>query len=128
MIDEHVSYANVQCVAEREDGKEELAPPILQLSSEKITRYGVFLMDYGLVSEKVDDSKITTCIYIHVHDDVNVNVNFVPCIPDLAQLIFSSFFQGMYIWVAKDAPQALIQKIFGVPHFGAIPEIMVCIS
>ena len=36
-----------------------------------------------------------------------------------------SLLQGMYIWVAKDAPQALIQKIFGVQHFGAIPEVMV---
>ena len=40
----------LQCMTEREDGKEELAPPILQLSSEKMTRYGIFLMDYGLVS------------------------------------------------------------------------------
>ena len=41
-------------------------------------------------------------------------------------LIVMSNPQGVYIWVAKDAPQALIQKIFGVQHFGAIPEIMVC--
>ena len=36
-----------------------------------------------------------------------------------------SIHQGSYIWVSKDAPQELIQKIFGVQHFGAIPEIMV---
>ena len=44
--------------------------------------------------------------------------------------VSSHFFivQGLYIWVSKDAPQALIQKIFGVPHFGAIPEIMVCMK
>ena len=36
-----------------------------------------------------------------------------------------SLLQGVYIWVAKDAPQALVQKIFGVQHFGAIPEVMV---
>lgn len=43
----------VQCIKEDEDGKEEIAPPILQLSSEKMTRYGIFLMDYGLVSTVV---------------------------------------------------------------------------
>ena len=33
--------------------------------------------------------------------------------------------QGMYIWVSKDAPPEAIKMIFGVQHFGAIPEIMV---
>ena len=45
-----IDFTNQQCMIEREDGKEELAPPILQLSSENMTRYGIFLMDYGLVS------------------------------------------------------------------------------
>lgn len=36
-----------------------------------------------------------------------------------------SIHQGLYIWVGKDAPHELVQKIFGVQHFGAIPEIMV---
>lgn len=61
------------------DGEELLAPPILQLSAEKLTRYGVFLMDYGT---------------------------------------------GIYIWVSKDATADVINNIFGVPHFGAIPESM----
>ncbi|XP_019861667.1 PREDICTED: protein transport protein Sec24A-like [Amphimedon queenslandica] len=61
------------------DGEELLAPPILQLSAEKLTRYGVFLMDYGT---------------------------------------------GIYIWVSKEAPADVINNIFGVPHFGAIPESM----
>uniref|UniRef100_A0A1X7U3G3 Uncharacterized protein n=1 Tax=Amphimedon queenslandica TaxID=400682 RepID=A0A1X7U3G3_AMPQE len=61
------------------DGEELLAPPILQLSAEKLTRYGIFLMDYGT---------------------------------------------GIYIWVSKEAPADVINNIFGVPHFGAIPESM----
>ena len=36
------------------DGEELLAPPILQLSAEKLTRYGVFLMDYGTVGAKIN--------------------------------------------------------------------------
>ncbi len=28
---------------------EEISPPILHLSAEQLNRYGVFLMDYGLV-------------------------------------------------------------------------------
>lgn len=67
-------------VVEDEEGKESVTAPILQLSAEKMTRYGMFLMDYGV---------------------------------------------GMQIWVSKDAPQELIQKILGVKHFGAIPETMV---
>jgi hypothetical protein len=35
---------------ESESGVEEVCPPILQLSAEKINRYGVYLMDYGVVS------------------------------------------------------------------------------
>lgn len=31
----------------------------------------------------------------------------------------------MYIWVGKDAATQVIADIFGVPHFGAIPESMV---
>jgi len=34
---------------EKDDGSQELAPPLLHLSAEKLNRYGVFLMDYGLV-------------------------------------------------------------------------------
>lgn len=48
--------------------------------------------------------------------------------PDQIQLTGNThgwFFQGMQIWVSKDAPQELIQKILGVKHFGAIPETMV---
>ncbi len=32
-----------------EDGKQFIAPPILKLSAEKMTKYGMFLMDYGMV-------------------------------------------------------------------------------
>ena len=35
---------------ETDGAKEEIRPPILQLSAEKLNRYGVYLMDYGLVS------------------------------------------------------------------------------
>ena len=31
----------------------------------------------------------------------------------------------MYLWVSKDAPSDVINNIFGVPHFRAIPESMV---
>ena len=34
---------------EDEEGKESVTAPILQLSAEKMTRYGMFLMDYGVV-------------------------------------------------------------------------------
>jgi len=68
-----------QDIVEHEDGREVVSPPVQQLSAEKLTRYGIFLMDYG---------------------------------------------RGLYIWVSKNAPDELIQKILGVQHFGAIPEIM----
>ena len=32
------------------DGKEVVAAPLMHLSAEKLTRYGVYLMDYGTVS------------------------------------------------------------------------------
>ena len=34
---------------ETDGGVEMVRPPILQLSAEKLDRYGVYLMDYGLV-------------------------------------------------------------------------------
>ncbi|XP_064387627.1 protein transport protein Sec24A-like isoform X2 [Halichondria panicea] len=37
-----------QDVKSSEDGKQLIAPPILKLSAEKVTRYGMFLMDYGM--------------------------------------------------------------------------------
>ena len=39
----------LQDVVEHEDGKEVVSPPILQLSAEKVSRYGIYLMEYGLV-------------------------------------------------------------------------------
>ena len=39
----------LQDVVEHEDGKEVVSPPLLQLSAEKVSRYGIFLMEYGLV-------------------------------------------------------------------------------
>ena len=39
----------LQDVVEHEDGKEVVSPPLLQLSAEKMSRYGIFLMEYGLV-------------------------------------------------------------------------------
>lgn len=39
----------LQDVVEREDGKEVVSPPLLQLSAERVSRYGIFLMEYGLV-------------------------------------------------------------------------------
>lgn len=39
----------LQDVVELEDGKEVVSPPLLQLSAEKVSRYGIFLMEYGLV-------------------------------------------------------------------------------
>ena len=45
----------VQDLAESEDGScEVIQPPILHLSAEKLNRYGVFLMDYGLVGVATD--------------------------------------------------------------------------
>ena len=41
--------SQLQDIVEQEDGKEVVSPPILQLSAEKMTRYGIMLMDYGLV-------------------------------------------------------------------------------
>ena len=40
-----------QDVVEGKDGKSgtQLAPPILQASAEKISRYGIYLLDCGLV-------------------------------------------------------------------------------
>lgn len=40
---------------ETDGGGEELRPPILQLSAEKLNRYGVYLMDYGLVSPSLHE-------------------------------------------------------------------------
>ena len=64
-----------------------------------------------------------------------VSLNFIDVHRKLAKIGYKGNFcvyffilQGLYIWVSKDAPQALIQKIFEVPHFGAIPEIMVCMK
>ena len=63
-----------------------------------------------------------------LHGDVSSH--YVHCKLKLGTRVTSVYIvfilQGLYIWVSKDAPQALIQKIFGVTHFGAIPEIMVC--
>ena len=42
-------YPILQDIVEREDGREFVSPPIQQLSAEKLIRYGIFLMDYGLV-------------------------------------------------------------------------------
>lgn len=78
------------------DGVDEVTPPILQLSAEKLTRFGVFLMDYGLVSDS--------------HLSISLTL---------------SLSQGIYIWVSKEVPQDIVKDIFGVPHFGAIPEYMV---
>ena len=38
----------LQDVVEK-NGHDEIAPPILHLSAEKLNRYGVYLMDYGMV-------------------------------------------------------------------------------
>ena len=38
-----------QDIVEHEDGREVVSPPVQQLSAEKLTRYGIFLMDYGRV-------------------------------------------------------------------------------
>ena len=55
----------------------------------------------------------------------------LPCFPSHFPSPYLSIFsppsihQGLYIWVGKDAPHELVQKVFGVQHFGAIPEVMV---
>ena len=36
--------------------------------------------------------------------------------------------QGIYIWVCKECPTEVIQAVFGVQHFGAIPESMVSLN
>ena len=46
-------FACFQDVVETESGQEVVRPPILHLSAEKLNRYGVYLMDYGLVSWQI---------------------------------------------------------------------------
>ena len=58
---------------EDEEGKESLAAPILQLSAEKMTRYGIFLMDYGVVG-RVITVCVCVCVCVCVRACVRVRV------------------------------------------------------
>ena len=151
--------------------------PLLQLSAEKMSRYGIFLMEYGLVGCGQRGRRIachmllpiqTTYKLLNISSLLPFPLSFslflppfflhlsLPCMYLFSPLTYSPHFlflfplslplpfplpvllplslhllsplsihQGLYIWVGKDAPHELVQKIFGVQHFGAIPEIMV---
>ena len=48
-INIQLTLCSLQDIVEQDNGTQKVAPPILQLSAEKMTRYGIFLMDYGMV-------------------------------------------------------------------------------